>query len=66
MLLAAIKSAQEKFLKSILNKEGKCWSDFCKYVKARKRNTENIPAIKDCNRWVVTDAIEKANTFNSF
>jgi hypothetical protein len=35
-LLAAKKSAQEAFLKSILTKEGKCWSDFYKYVKRRK------------------------------
>jgi len=32
-LLAAKKSAQEAFLKSLLSKEGKCWSDFYKYVK---------------------------------
>ena len=31
-LLAAKKSAQEAFLKSVLSKEGKCWSDFYKYV----------------------------------
>ena len=37
-LLAAKKSAQETFLKSILSKEGKCWSDFYKYVKRRKGN----------------------------
>ena len=35
-LLVAKKSAQEGFLKSILSKEGKCWSDFYKYVKRRK------------------------------
>jgi len=33
-LLAAKKSAEETFLKSILSKEGKCWSDFYKYEKA--------------------------------
>jgi len=65
-LLAAKKSAQEAFLKSILSKEGKCWSDFYKYVKRRKENRENIPAIKDCNGRIITDAIEKANTFNSY
>jgi len=31
-LLAAKKSAQEAFLKSVLSKEGKCWSEFYKYV----------------------------------
>jgi len=30
------KSAQNAFLKSILSKEGKFWSDFYKYVKRRK------------------------------
>ena len=35
-LLAAKKSAQEAFLKSILSKEDKCWSDFYKYVKRCK------------------------------
>jgi len=51
-LLAAKKSAQEAFLKSILSKEGKCWSDFYKYVKRCKGNRENIPTIKDCNGWI--------------
>ena len=64
-LLAAKKSTKEAFLKSILSKDGKCWSDFYKYVKRRKGNRENIPAIKDCNGRIITDAIEKANTFNS-
>ena len=32
-LLAAKKSAQEAFLKSVLSKEGKCWSEFYKYIK---------------------------------
>ena len=32
----------------------------------RKGNRENIPAIKDCNGRITTDAIEKANTFNSY
>jgi hypothetical protein len=44
---------------------GKCWTDFYKYVKRRKGNKENIPAIKDCHGQIITDAIEKANTFNS-
>jgi hypothetical protein len=65
-LLAAKKSAQEAFLKSIPSKEGKCWSDFYKYVKRRKGNKENIPAIKDCNGRNITDAIEKPNAFNFY
>jgi len=39
-LLAAKKSAQEAFLKSKLTKEGKCWSEFYKYVKILRRNRE--------------------------
>ena len=58
-LLAAKKSAQEAFLKSVLSKEGNCWSDFYKYVKRRKGNRENIPAIKDCNGRIITDANER-------
>jgi len=65
-LLAAKKSAQEAFLKSILSKEGKCWSEFYKYVKRRKGNRENIPTIKDCNGRIITDSIEKANTLNFY
>jgi len=65
-LLASKKSAQEAFLKSILSKEGKCWSDFYKHVKRSKRNKENIPAIKDGNGRTITDATENANAFNSY
>jgi hypothetical protein len=65
-LLAAKKSAQETFLKSILSKEVKCWSEFYKYIKRRRENRENISAIKDCNLRIVTDAIEKDNAFNSY
>jgi hypothetical protein len=35
-LLTAKTSAQEAFLKSILSKEGKCWSELYKYVKSVK------------------------------
>jgi len=48
-LLAAKKSEQEAFLKSVLSTKGKCWSEFYRYVKRRKGNRENIPTIKDCN-----------------
>jgi hypothetical protein len=65
-LLAAKTSAQEAFLKSILSREGKCWSEFYKYVKRRKRNRETIPAIEDCNGRIITDSIEKANSLNFY
>jgi hypothetical protein len=65
-LLSAKKSAQEAFLKSILSTEGNCWSDFYKYVKRRKGNRQNIPAIKDCNGRIITDPTEKANSLNLY
>ena len=65
-LLAAKKSAQEAFLKSILSNGGICWSDIYKYVQRRKANKENIPAIKDFKGRIITDAIEKAKMFNSY
>jgi len=65
-LRAANKSAQETILKLVLNKESKCWSEFYKYIKRRKGNRENIPAIKDCNGRNITDSIEKANSLNFY
>ena len=46
-LLVAKRKVQETFLRSVLNNEGRCWTAFYKYVKLRKGNRENIPAIKD-------------------
>ena len=54
-LLASKKAAEEAFLKSLLSREGKCWSEFYKYVKRRKGNRENIPAIKDSYGRIITD-----------
>ena len=65
-MLTAKKDAQETFLKSVLRNEGKCWSEFYKYVKRRKGNRENIPAIKDCNGRLIIDSIEKANSLNFY
>ena len=65
-LLTAKKLAQEAFLKSILSNEGKCWNEFYKYIQRRGGNKENIPAINDCIGQIVTDAMERANTFNSY
>jgi hypothetical protein len=53
--LAAKKTARGAFLKSILSKEGKCWSEFYKHVERRKGNSENIPVIKECNVRIITD-----------
>ena len=65
-LLSAKKSAQEAFFKTILSKEGKYWSVFYKYIKRRKGNRENIPAIKVCNGQIITDWTEKANSQNLY
>jgi hypothetical protein len=59
-------NAQETFLRSILKNEGKCWTEFYKYVKRRKVNRENIPAIKDGNGRLSTDSIEQANYLNFY
>jgi hypothetical protein len=65
-LLAAKNTVQKAFLKSILSKESKFWSEFYKYVRRRKGNRETIPAIKDCNGRIITDPVEKANSFNLY
>ena len=57
--------AQETFVRSVLQNEGRCWTEFYMYVKRRKGNRENIPAIKDHNGTLITDPIEKANSLNT-
>jgi len=57
--LVTKKKAQETFLCSVLQNGGRCWTEFCKYVKRRKGNKENIPAIKDHNGKLITDPLEK-------
>ena len=65
-LLAAQKSAQVTFCRSILNKACECWSEFYKYVKKRKGHRENIPTIKDPNGRPITEPLEKANSLNFY
>jgi hypothetical protein len=65
-LLVAKKKAQETFLRSVLQNEGRCWTEFYKYVKIRKENTENTPVIKDQNGKLITESLEKPNTLNSY
>jgi hypothetical protein len=65
-LLVAKRNAQETFLRSVLQNEGSCWTEFYKYVKRRTGNRENIPALKDHNGKLITQPIEKANTLNSY
>ena len=54
-LLVAKKKAQERILRSVLQNEGRSWTEFYKYVKQRKGIRENIPANKDHNGRPITD-----------
>jgi hypothetical protein len=65
-LLTAKRNAQETFLSSVLQNEGKSWSVFYRYVNGRKGNRENIPVIKDCNGGLITDPVDKANHLNNY
>jgi hypothetical protein len=57
---------QETFLRSVLKNEGKCWTEFYKYVKRCKGNRENIPAIKDGNGRLIPDPTKNANSLNLY
>jgi hypothetical protein len=65
-LLVAKRKAQETFLCSVLQNEGKCWAVFFKYVKRRKGNRENIPANNGYNDNLITDPIENANSLKFY
>jgi hypothetical protein len=66
MLLLAKRKCTGDILRSIVKNEGKCWTEFWKYVKRRNGNGENIPAIKDGNGWLITGWTEKANSLNFY
>jgi len=40
--------------------------EFCKYVRRRKGNRENILVIKDQNGKLITDTNKKASSLNSY
>jgi hypothetical protein len=65
-LLVAKNKIQKTFLRSVLQNEGGCWTEFYKYVKMCKGNRANIPTMKDRNGKLITDPIEKANSLNSY
>jgi len=65
-LLTAKRNAQEIFLSSVLQSEGKSWSEFYRFVNRRKGNRENITAIRDCNGELITDPVDKANNLNNY
>jgi len=53
-------------LSSILQNEGRPWSEFYRFVNRRKGKGENIPTIKDCNGELITDPVDKANNLNNY
>jgi hypothetical protein len=53
-------------LRSVLQNEGKSWSENYRFVKGRKVNTENILPIQDCNGRKITDSVVKANVLNKY
>jgi len=63
-LLVAKKKAQETFLRSVSQNEGRCWTEFYKYVKPHKGKREYITPINDHNSKLITDSFEKANFLN--
>jgi 23S rRNA maturation-related 3'-5' exoribonuclease YhaM len=65
-LFTAKRNAQETFLSSELQNEGKSRSEFYRFVNGLKGKRENIPTIKDCNRGLITDPVDKANNFNNY
>jgi hypothetical protein len=65
-LLTVKRNAQETFLRSVLQNEGKSWSEFYRFVNSRKGNRENIPAIKDCEGGLITHPVDKANNLNNY
>jgi hypothetical protein len=65
-MLTANRNAQETFLNSVLQNEGKSWSEVCRLVNKRKGRRENIPAIKDCNGGLVTDPADNENNLNNY
>jgi hypothetical protein len=58
-LLTAKRNAQEKFLSSVLQNEGKSWSEFYRFVNRHKGTWENMPAIMYCNGGLVTNSVVK-------
>ena len=61
-LLTAKRETQETFLSSVLQDDGKSWSEFYKFVNRLKDNKKTIPSIKNCNGGHIIDPIEKKNS----
>ena len=65
-MLTAKRNAQEAFLNSVLQSEGKSWSEFYRFLNRRKGNGENILTIKDYSGGLITDPMDKANNLNNY
>ena len=65
-MLTAKRNTQEIFLSSVLQSEGKSWSEFYRFVNRPKGKRENIPATKDCNGGLITVSVVKANVLNNY
>ena len=65
-LLTGKRNAQEIFLSSVLQSEGKSWSEFYRFVNRPKGKGENIPAMKDCSGGLITDSADKANNLKNY
>jgi len=65
-LLVSKEKARERLLHSVLQTEGRCWTEFYKYVTRRRGNTENNPAIKDRKGKLIRDKIEKTNSLDCY
>jgi len=65
-LFTAKRIVQETFLSSLLQKEGKSWSEFYRFENRSKGNRENISSIKGCNGGLITDPVDKANNSNNY
>jgi hypothetical protein len=66
MIWPTKRKAQKTFLSSVLQNEGKSWSEVYRFLDRRKGNRENIPTIKDCNGGLITDPVDKANILNNY
>jgi len=65
-LLVAKKKSQEILLCSVLQNEGRCWTECYTYVKRGKGNRENIASISDQEGKLVTDPIVKARSLKLY
>ena len=65
-LLTAKRKPQETFLSSVLQNEGKSWSEFHRFVNRRKGNRQNIPTFKVRYGGLITDPVDKANNLNNY